>query len=59
VRLRQLQEIVRDVEIANAIFRLVGANRLTELETVEVLLALHVPRAIGVAAMTQARVLRG
>ena len=58
MHLRQLREILRDAEIANAIFPIICAHRLTEEETRNALLALHLPRAGDVAAMTQARALR-
>ena len=58
MHLRQLREILRDAEIANCIFPIIRTHRLTEAETVDALLTLRVPRAAGVAAITQARALR-
>ena len=58
MHLIQLREILRDAEIANCIFPIVRAYGLTEQETMDALLALRVPRAAGVAAITQARALR-
>jgi hypothetical protein len=58
MHLIQLREILRDVEIVNAILPIVRANRLSEQETLDALLALHLPRAASVAAMTQARALQ-
>ena len=58
MHLVQLQEILRDAEIANCIFPIVRAHRLTEQQTMDALLAVHLPRAAGVAAIAQARALR-
>lgn len=58
MHLIQLREILRDVEIANCIFPIVRTHRLTEQETMDVLLALHLPRAACVAAIAQARARR-
>ena len=55
MHLKQLREILRDAEIANCILPIVRAHGLTEQETMDVLVALHLPRAAGVAAITQAR----
>ena len=54
VHLTRLREILRDVEIANAILPIVRMYCLSEQETSKILLALHLPRAAGVAALTGA-----
>lgn len=58
MHLRQLGEILRDVEIADCILPIICAHALTEMETADALFALHVPRAAGVASITRARQLR-
>ena len=45
----EFREILRDAEVANAIFPIVHRNHLTEEETEKALLKLHIPRAANVA----------
>ena len=58
MHLTPLREILRDVEVANAILPIVRTYCLSEKETTKILLALHLPRAANVAAMAEARALR-
>jgi hypothetical protein len=45
----EFRQILRDAEVANAIFPIVHRNHLTEEETEKALVKLHIPRAANVA----------
>jgi hypothetical protein len=55
----ELDQILRDVEVVNAISPIVRRHRLTEGDTEKVLLELHVPRAASVARITCRSLLAG
>ena len=48
----ELRQIIRDAEVANAIFPVLRRHRLTEGETEKALLELHIPRAANVARIS-------
>jgi hypothetical protein len=52
VHLKQLHEILRDAEVANAISLVVRGHRMSEDQTERALTELHVPRAANVAGIT-------
>jgi len=52
VHLKQLHEILRDAEVANAISLVVRGHRMSEAQTERALTELHVPRAANVAGIT-------
>jgi len=52
VHLKQLNEILRDADLANAIFPVVRGHRMSEAQTERALTELHVPRAANVAVIT-------
>jgi hypothetical protein len=52
VHLKQLHEILRDAEVANAISLVVRGHRMSEEQTERALTELHVPRAANVAGIT-------
>lgn len=52
MHLTKLGEILRDADIANAISSIVRSHRMTEEQTKNALLELHVPRAANVAEIT-------
>jgi len=52
VHLKQLHEILRDADVANAISRVVGGHRMSEEQIERALAELHVPRAANVARIT-------
>ena len=52
MHLIQFNQIVRDAEVANAIFPIVGNHGLTQAETEEFLLELGTPRAANIARIT-------
>jgi hypothetical protein len=52
VHLKQLNEILRDADVANAIFPVVRGHRMSEAQTERALTDLHVPRAANVAGIT-------
>jgi hypothetical protein len=52
VHLKQLNEILRDADVANAIFPVVRGHRMSEAQTERALIELHVPRAANVAGIT-------
>jgi hypothetical protein len=49
---KQLRQILRDAEVANAISMVVHEYRLTEERTERALAELHVPRAANIAGIT-------
>jgi len=52
VHLKQLHEILRDADVANAISLVVRGHRMSEEQTERALTELHVPRAANVAGIT-------
>ena len=52
MHLKQLHEILRDAEVANAISLVVRGHRMSEEQTERALTELHVPRAANVAGIT-------
>ena len=52
MHLKQLNEILRDADVANAIFPVVRGHRMSEEQTEEALIELDVPRAANVAGIT-------
>jgi len=52
VHLKQLNEILRDADVANAIFPVVRGHRMSEAQTERALTELHVPRAANIAGIT-------
>jgi hypothetical protein len=48
----EFRQIVRDAKIAHAIFPVVRRHRLTEVDTENALLELHVPRAANIARIS-------
>jgi hypothetical protein len=52
VHLKQLHEILRDADVANAISLVVCGHRMSEWQTEQALTQLHVPRAANVAGIT-------
>jgi hypothetical protein len=52
VHVTQLHEILRDADVASAIYAVVHEYRLTEEQTEHALFELHVPRAAKVAGIT-------
>jgi hypothetical protein len=50
----QFREIVRDAEIARVILPVVRKHHLTEADTEQALLQLHVPRAANIARINVA-----
>ena len=52
MHLKQLNEILRDADVANAIFPVVRGRRMSEAQTERALTELHVPRAANVAGIT-------
>jgi hypothetical protein len=52
VHLKQLNEILRDADVANAISLVVRGYRMSEKQTERALTELHVPRAANVAGIT-------
>ena len=52
MHLKQLNEILRDADVANAIFRVVRGHRMSEAQTERALTELHIPRAANVAGIT-------
>ena len=52
VHLKQLNEILRDADVANAIFPVVRGHRMSEAQTERALTELDVPRAANVAGIT-------
>jgi len=52
VHLKQLHEILRDVDVANAISPVVRGHRMSEEQTTRALTELYVPRAANVAGIT-------
>jgi len=52
VHLKQLNEILRDADVANAIFPVVRGHRMSEEQTEQALIELDVPRAANVAGIT-------
>ena len=52
MHLKQLNEILRDADVANAIFPVVRGHRMSEAQTERALSELHVPRAANVAGIT-------
>ena len=52
MHLKQLHEILRDADLANAISPVVGGHRMSEEQTERALTQLHVPRAANVAGIT-------
>ena len=52
MHLKQLHEILRDAEVANAISLVVRGHRMSEDQTERALTELHVPRAANVAGIT-------
>jgi len=51
VHLKQLHEILRDADVANAISLVVRGHRMSEEQTERALTELHVPRAANVAGI--------
>ena len=51
MHLKQLNEILRDADVANAIFPVVRGHRMSESQTERALTELHVPRAANVAGI--------
>ena len=52
MHLKELHEILRDAEVANAISLVVRGHRMSEDQTERALTELHVPRAANVAGIT-------
>ena len=52
MHLKQLHEILRDADVANAISPVVRGHRMSEEQTERALTELHVPRAANVAGIT-------
>ena len=52
MHLKQLDEILRDADVANAISLVVRGHRMSEDQTERALTELHVPRAANVAGIT-------
>ena len=52
MRLKQLHEILRDADIANAIYPVARGHRMSEEQIERALTELHVPRAANVAGIT-------
>ncbi len=52
MHLKQLNEILRDADVANAIFPVVRGHRMSEEQTEQALIELDVPRAANVAGIT-------
>ena len=52
MHLKQLNEILRDADVANAIFPVVRGHRMSEAQTERALTELHVPRAANIAGIT-------
>ena len=52
VHLKQLHEILRDADIANAISPIARGHRMSEEQIERALTELHVPRAANVAGIT-------
>jgi hypothetical protein len=52
VHLKQLNEILRDADVANAIFPVVRGRRMSEAQTERALTELDVPRAATIAGIT-------
>ena len=52
MHLKQLNEILRDADVANAIFPVVRGHRMSEAQTERALTELHIPRAANVAGIT-------
>ena len=52
MHLKQLNEILRDADVANAIFPVVRGHRMSEAQTERALTELDVPRAANVAGIT-------
>ena len=52
MHLKQLDEILRDADVANAISLVVRGHRMSEEQTERALTQLHVPRAANVAGIT-------
>ena len=52
MHLKQLHEILRDADVANAISLVVRGHRMSENQTERALIELHVPRAANVAGIT-------
>jgi hypothetical protein len=52
VHLKQLHEILRDADVANAISPVVGGHRMSEKQIERALTELHIPRAANVAGIT-------
>jgi hypothetical protein len=48
----EFRQIIRDAEIANAIFQAVRRHHLTEVDTENALLELRVPRAANIARIS-------
>jgi hypothetical protein len=53
VHLKQLHEVLRDADVANAISLVVRGHRMCEEQTERALTELHVPRAANVAGITR------
>ena len=52
MHLTQLNEILRDADVANAIFPVVRGHRMSEAQTERALTELDVPRAANIAGIT-------
>ena len=52
MHLKQLNEILRDADVANAIFPVVRGRRMSEAQTERALTELDVPRAATIAGIT-------
>ena len=52
MHLKQLNEILRDADVANAIFPIVRGHRMSEAQTERALTELDVPRAANIAGIT-------
>ena len=52
MHLKQLNEILRDADVANAILPVVRGHRMSETQTERALTELHVPRAANIAGIT-------
>ena len=52
MHLKELHEILRDADVANAISPVVGGHRMSEEQIERALAELHVPRAANVAGIT-------
>lgn len=55
----ELDQILRDADVAYAVSPIVRRHRLTEAETERVLLELHIPRAANIAGIIYATELSG